>query len=440
MPCHPARARKLLNNCRAVPHHVRGIFGIRLLDRTRDDCQVQDAALNIKPSPQTTGFTAVANDAQGQRSVLAAVELQHRARAIKATMTDRRQNRHTRRGRLRYRAPRFKHRRRKTGTLPPSVDSLRVDTNRVVNTMCRILPISSISIKRYKFDPQLMMAPHIQGTEYQHGTLFGWQLRAYIFDRNNSRCVYCKQRKGNLELDHVRPRAIGSDRVDNLVACCHDCNVAKGNQPIETFLADQPQLLRELLDRLQRSDLANAAHINTALPAIIRDLETLGIPLSYANAASVSWERRRLNIPKTHCYDAALQGHDFTSIASLPSQVLVLRPNNGRSKQKANVDSDGTPIGLPFQQQQRLPKHLRRRDPAAGHASRKQRHGPELIATGDTVQLTRKGIVHTGRGVIKKAGTRVAIHGTKPEISAKMSLCHRLARNPRWIVNRAKPS
>ena len=35
MPCHPARARKLLATGRAVPHHVKGIFAIRLLDRTR---------------------------------------------------------------------------------------------------------------------------------------------------------------------------------------------------------------------------------------------------------------------------------------------------------------------------------------------------------------------------------------------------------------------
>ena len=32
MPCHPARARKLMAKGRATPHHVRGIFGIRLLD------------------------------------------------------------------------------------------------------------------------------------------------------------------------------------------------------------------------------------------------------------------------------------------------------------------------------------------------------------------------------------------------------------------------
>ena len=134
MPCHPARARKLLANGRAVPHHIKGIFGIRLLDRSRADCNVQDVGLNVDPGSDTTGFAVVTDDKTGQRTVLAAVELKHRAKAIKATMTSRASNRRNRRGRLRYRAPRFDNRRRKPGTLPPSVDSLRTDTMRVVNS------------------------------------------------------------------------------------------------------------------------------------------------------------------------------------------------------------------------------------------------------------------------------------------------------------------
>ena len=238
MPCHPARARKLLRNGRAVPHHVRGIFGIRLLDRTRAQCQVQDPGLRIDPGSQTTGIAVTNDDTADERTILAALEIKHRAFTIKATMTQRRQHRRNRRSRKRYRAPRFDNRQRKPGTLPPSVDSIRVDTMRVVKTMLKMYPIASVSIERNKFDPQLMMNPDINGVEYQRGTLHGWQVRAYILERDQGRCVYCRRRDVRLELDHVRPRAVGSDRVDNLVACCRDCNIAKGNQPIERFLKD----------------------------------------------------------------------------------------------------------------------------------------------------------------------------------------------------------
>ena len=436
MPCHPARARKLLAKGRAVPHHVRGIFGIRLLDRTRADSAVQDVALNFDTGSDTSGFTIVTDDQDGNRNVLFAVELKHRAFAMKATLTRRSSFRRNRRGRLRHRAPRFDNRAKPDGWLPPSVQSLVHDTVRLVNTLRRIFPISSIRIERNKFDPQLMADPTISGVEYQQGTLHGRQVRAYVMDRDNSRCVYCGTTKAKLELDHVRPRATGSNRVDNLADCCRQCNLAKTKRPIEEFLKDQPELLKSILDRLQRSDLASAAHVNAALPAIVQSLSSTSLPVQLTDAASVSWARDQLGIPKTHCYDAALQGRNFQNIKSLPAQVLQLQPNNGRSKQSANVDRHGTPVGRPFRQQQRRPRHLRRRKPAAGHSDRRQRHGEQLISTGDTVEIKSK----IGRAVIKARGTRVALHCTKPQVSTKIDGCRLIARRTGYSIRRSRPS
>ena len=435
MPTHPAKARKLLQKGRAVPHHVKGLFDIRLVDRTREQSSVQDVAINIDPGSQTTGITVVADDENGQRTVLAALEIKHRAFTIKATLTKRRSFRRNRRARLHFRAPRFDNRRHKQ-TLPPSVDSLRIDTMHVVSILRQMFPISSIRLERNKFDPQLMMNPDINEVEYQRGTLFCWQVRAYILDRDGSRCVYCRRRHVRLELDHVRPRANGSNRVDNLVTCCRDCNVRKDNQPIEQFLADQPELLKRILERTQRSALASAAHMNAVLPALIRDLHATGLPLQLTDAASVSWTRQQLNVRKTHCYDAALPGRDFHTIASLPSKVLALRPVNGRSRQKANVDRHGTPVGRPFRNQQRLPQHLRQRNPAAGHSDRHQRYGHLNISTSDTIVLNHKAGQSIGRAVIKARGTRIAVE----KHSAKIANARIIARNPRHRIRWAMPS
>ena len=100
------------------------------------------------------------------------------------------------------------------------------------------------------------------------------------------------------------------------------------------------------------------------------------------------------------------------------------------------MDRHGTPVGRPFRQQQRLPKHQRRRNPAASHSDHRQRHGPQLISTGDTVMV--KGRV--GRAVIKDRGTRAALHRTKPQISAKISECGLIARNPGHTIRWATPS
>ena len=436
MPCHPAQARKLLIKGRAVPHHTKGLFGIRLLDRTRNQSSVQDVAINIDPGSQTTGIAVVTDDENDQRTVLAALEIKHHAFTIKATLTKRRSFRRNRRGRLRFRKPRFDNRRRKQGTLPPSVDSLRADTMRLVNILRRMYPISSIRLERNKFDPQMMMNPDVKGVEYQRGTLFGWQVRAYILERDQGRCTYCRRRDVQLELDHVRPRATGSDRVDNLVACCRDCNIKKANQPIEQFLADQPELLQRILTRLNNSALASAAQINTVLPALISELRATGLPLQLTDAASVSWARQQLNVRKTHCYDAALQGQDFQTIESLPSKVLELRPSNGRSKQKANVDRHGTPVGRPFQNQQKLPKHLRQHRPTAGHSDRHQRYGHLNIDTGDTIVLEHQGSRSIGRAVIKVRGTRIAVG----QHSASIAHARIIARNPRHHIRWTTPS
>ena len=284
----------------------------------RTNCRlssVQDVAINIDPGSKTTGIAVVADDEDSQRTVLASLEVKHRAFTIKATLTKRRAYRCTRRGRLRFRKPRFDNRLRKPRTLPPSVDSLRVDTMRVIRILQTMYPVTRIRIERNKFDPQLMMNPDVKGVDYQRGTLSGWQVRAYILERDQGRCVYCRRSNVRLELDHVRPRATGSDRVDNLVACCRDCNIKKANQPIEQFLADQPELLKQILERTKRSALASATQINAVLPALIRDLRATGLPIQLTDAASVSWTRQQLNVRKTHCYDATLQGRDFQTIA-----------------------------------------------------------------------------------------------------------------------------
>ena len=190
-----------------------------------------------------------------------------------------------------------------------------------------------------------------------------------------------------------------------------------------------------------RSNLASAAHMNTVLPALIRDLRATGrlTRLQLIDAASVSWTRQQLNVRKTHCYDAALQGQDFQTIKSLPNQVLAITPaflSNGRSKQKANVDRHGTPVGRPFRNQQKLPRHLRQHRPAAGHSDRHQRYGNLNIGTGDTIVLEHKAGRPIGRAVIKVRGTRIAVG----QHSAKIANARIIARNPRHRIRWTAPS
>jgi 5-methylcytosine-specific restriction endonuclease McrA len=50
-----------------------------------------------------------------------------------------------------------------------------------------------------------------------------------------------------VNIDHFDPKARGgSNRISNLVLACVQCNTKKGAQPIEVFLAKQPERLAKI--------------------------------------------------------------------------------------------------------------------------------------------------------------------------------------------------
>lgn len=68
-----------------------------------------------------------------------------------------------------------------------------------------------------------------RGMQSRVGEVDHAQMRLFVLRRDDFRCHYCGSVK-KLTLDHVTPQAKGgTDHPSNLVACCGDCNDAKGN-------------------------------------------------------------------------------------------------------------------------------------------------------------------------------------------------------------------
>ena len=381
-PVHPGRARHLLATGQAAVY--RRYPFVLILKRRASEPHPQPLRLKIDPGSKTTGL-AVVNDASGQ--VVWAAELAHRGEQVRAGLLTRRRVRCGRRHRhTRYRQPRWRNRRRPTGWLTPSLMSRLQNVLTWVERLRRYCPIGAISFELVRFDLHLLQNPDIAGLEYQRGTLFGTELRHYLLTKWEQRCAYCSVTGIPLEIDHVQPRGKGgSDRVSNLVIACHSCNQAKGEQALEAFLADHPEVLARIQAQRQ-APLRDAAVVNATRWALYERLKASGLPVETGSAGLTKWNRSRRGLPKMHWVDAACCGASTPARLHLWAVCPWLIEATGRQKrQMVNVDEHGFP---------------------AGHAKGKSR--VQGFRTGDLVRAVvtkgKKIGTYVGRVGIKTAG------------------------------------
>ena len=64
--------------------------------------------------------------------------------------------------------------------------------------------------------------------------------RERVFKLHGHLCAYCGTDEGEMHIDHIIPRkAGGTHDLDNLVACCKQCNTRKGSKNEAVFLGTQ---------------------------------------------------------------------------------------------------------------------------------------------------------------------------------------------------------
>jgi len=342
MPCHPARARQLLDADKAAVYRHQP-FTIILTEREEGD--TQDVSLQVDPGSQTSGLALVGHFQEGNRLIWAA-NLHHRGDQIKKALRKRRQVRRTRRSRkTRYREPRFENRTRSDGWLPPSVQS-RVDnikewSKRLMNRC----PVTQIKCETVRFDTQKIQNPEIEGTEYQQGTLKGYELREYLLQKFDHSCVYCGITDVPLELDHVEPKSRGgSDRGCNLVLSCTDCNQEKGSQPVEEFVEDEEKL-RWIKSR-QGEIMKDIGVMNSIRWKVGEALEEIGPAVTYHSGGETKYNRTEQGYKKDHWIDAACVGEPNIYIP-INYQFLKIRAEGRGDRQMCHMNSNGFPRTSP---------------------------------------------------------------------------------------------
>jgi len=304
--------------------------------------------VKLDPGSRTTGI-ALTMQRHGKDEVVWAAELEHKGLEVKTKLEKRRAVRRSRRSRkTRYRPARFLNRRRKEGWLPPSLESRVGNVVSWVNRLRRWAYVGGLSMELVKFDTQAMQNPEVSGTEYQHGTLFGCEVREYLLEKWGRCCAYCGAENVPLEVDHIVPRSRnGSDRVSNLTLACHNCNQKKGSRPVEEFLHRKPEVLKKVLAQA-KAPLRDAAAVNATRFALLERLRAMGLPVECGTGGRTKYNRTAQNYPKAHWIDAACVGESGSAVRLTASMgVLSIKAGGRGSRQMCRMDRYGFPRTRP---------------------------------------------------------------------------------------------
>lgn len=195
-------------------------FTIRLLYETTEE--TQPVSLGIDAGSKHIGVSATT-----ESRVLYEAEVELRNDIVDLISTKRELRRSRRNRNTRYRKARFDNRIRGDGWLAPSIRQ-KVETHlTVVRQVCRMLPISSITVETASFDMQKIKNPDIKGCDYQQGEqLDFWNVREYVLSRDGHTCQCCKGKsKDNiLNVHHIESRKTGGNAPNNLITLCETCH------------------------------------------------------------------------------------------------------------------------------------------------------------------------------------------------------------------------
>lgn len=339
MPCHPARARELLRKGRAA---VFRYYPFTIILKDREDGDTQNLRVKIDPGSKYTGLALVGEFKRGNRLIWASV-IEHRGDKIRKALLKRKQVRRNRRSRkTRYRKPRFLNRKRPKGWLPPSLESRIANIITWVGRLKKWSPITHISLELVKFDTQKLENPEIKGVEYQHGELFGYEVREYLLEKWGRRCAYCGATDVPLEIDHIIPKSRGgTDRVSNLTLACRKCNLKKGKKTAAEF--GHPEIQAKA-----KKPLRDVAAVNSVRWKLFEKLKEFNLPIECGSGGRTKYNRIKRGYRKEHWIDAACVGESGDNVY-IPEKFNPLRITavGWGSRQVCQMNKYGFPRSSP---------------------------------------------------------------------------------------------
>ncbi|MBD2774818.1 RNA-guided endonuclease IscB [Iningainema tapete] len=338
-PIRPKRARNLLNSGKAA---VLRMYPFTIILKTAvENPALRPVELKIDPGSKVTGLALVQDG-----EVIWGANLEHRGSEIKSDLQSRAATRRSRRNRkTRYREPRFSNRKRSKDWFPPSLMHRVLTIETWVKRICRYVPVTVIAMELVKFDTQALQSPETNGTAYQQGELFGYEVKEYLLAKWGRSCVYCGKENIQLEVEHIQPKSTGgSDRVSNLTLSCRCCNQKKGNKKIEEFLHKKPDLLKKI-KAVAKTPMIDAAAVNSTRWKLYYTLNNIPeLKITTGTGGRTKHNRIKNGFEKDHWIDASCVGETGMSVNLKTRQPIRIKANGvGSGRQMTRVNKFGFP-------------------------------------------------------------------------------------------------
>ena len=319
--------------------------------------------IKIDPGAKYTGLCVICNETD---EVMLFLQIKHHGDQVRARLDTRRDCRRNRRDRetgyrrCKYKAGRKIDSSRPKDWLPPSVKSTADNIISWVRKLKKWIRITECSVEAVRFDTQLLDDPDIKGKEYQHGTLYGYEIKEYLLAKYGHTCQYCGGVSGDsiLEWEHVHPKSRGgSDSVKNATLACKTCNEDKDALTLKEWAAaiesksnktvlDKARLegIKRVQDgRVQKSNrycawvTSSRKYLEDALFDMFTDVEC-------SSGGKTKYNRTKvLGLPKDHHYDALCVGkvpeNGFTDRTN--GYVLMIEAKGRGSRLRGNINSCG---------------------------------------------------------------------------------------------------
>ena len=324
MPTSNAKARILLKNKRAKVIELKP-FTIQLLYKTETEF-TQPITLGIDSGYNNIGFSAVS-----EKKELIVGELKL-LQGTKERLLDKSMYRKARRSRLRYRKPKWNNRikSKPKGWLAPSLQHKLDSHIRFIDSLYKILPITSIIVEVANFDIQKMKDDLISGKEYQQGDMMGfWNTREYVLHRDNHKCQNpnCKNKSKEqiLEIHHIKFKSCGgSDSPNNLITLCSHCHTSP-NHKEGKFLYDW------YIEKKKIRGFKDATFMSVIRWYLINNLKEKYTNVSSTYGYITKNHRIKNNIEKTHYNDAFCIAKGINQIRNIEINEIKQARRNNRS-------------------------------------------------------------------------------------------------------------